>query len=61
VWAGKIEREGEAGFVGGNGEVEKDFVGNPFQLLESRPGFIDVRKQKGEFASWAKGSGSALS
>ncbi|OTA82353.1 hypothetical protein M434DRAFT_401032 [Hypoxylon sp. CO27-5] len=54
VWAGKIEREGEAGFVNSSGEVEKDYVGNPFQLLESRPGFIDIRKQRKEFAEWVK-------
>ncbi|KAI0548564.1 magnesium transporter [Xylaria curta] len=55
VWAGKIEREGEAGFKNSSGEVEKDFVGNPFRLLESRPGFIDIRKQRREFATWVKG------
>ncbi len=57
VWAGKIEREGEAGFVNGSGEVEKDFVGNPFHMLETRPGFVDIRKQRREFTAWAKGSG----
>ncbi|KAI1373620.1 magnesium transporter [Hypoxylon crocopeplum] len=54
VWAGKIEREGEAGFLNSSGGVEKDYVGNPFQLLESRPGFVDIRKQRKEFAEWAK-------
>ncbi|KAI0893926.1 magnesium transporter [Annulohypoxylon nitens] len=54
VWAGKIEREGEAGFLNNNGEVEKDYVGNPFRLLESRPGFVDIRKQRKEFAEWVK-------
>ncbi|KAF9869814.1 hmg box protein [Colletotrichum karsti] len=55
VWAGKIEREGEAGFLNGSGEVEKDYMGNPFRILESRPGFVDIRKQKRDFANWAKG------
>lgn len=55
VWAGKIEREGEAGFTNSSGEVERDYVGNPFRLLESRPGFVDIRKQRAEFAEWAKG------
>ncbi|KAI0025351.1 transmembrane protein 32 [Xylariomycetidae sp. FL0641] len=55
VWAGQIEREGEAGFLSSNGEVERDYVGNPFRLLESRPGFVDIRKQKQEFAEWVKG------
>ncbi|OTB01521.1 hypothetical protein M426DRAFT_323407 [Hypoxylon sp. CI-4A] len=54
VWAGKIEREGEAGFLNNSGEVEKDYVGNPFRLLESRPGFVDIRKQRKEFAEWVK-------
>ncbi|CAJ2513307.1 Uu.00g014260.m01.CDS01 [Anthostomella pinea] len=55
VWAGQIEREGEAGFTNSSGEVEKDYVGNPFRLLESRPGFVDIRKQRKEFAEWVKG------
>ncbi|KAI1244090.1 hypothetical protein MGN70_013959 [Eutypa lata] len=55
VWAGKIEREGEVGFTNNSGEVEKDYVGNPFRLLESRPGFVDIRKQRKEFEEWAKG------
>ncbi|KAI1812737.1 magnesium transporter [Poronia punctata] len=54
VWAGKIEREGESGFTNSSGEVEKDYVGNPFRLLESRPGFVDIRKQRKEFAAWRK-------
>ncbi|EGU84729.1 hypothetical protein HZS61_000433 [Fusarium oxysporum f. sp. conglutinans] len=53
-WAGKIEREGEAGFQTGSGEVEKDYRGNPFSVLETRPGFIDIRKQRREFTSWVK-------
>ncbi|KAK6586221.1 hypothetical protein PZA11_001278 [Diplocarpon coronariae] len=65
VWAGKIEREGEAGFTDGDGEVEKDYVGNPFKLLENRPGFADIRKQRKEFAVWnrisLRGSGSQSS
>ncbi|KAI1322006.1 magnesium transporter [Xylariaceae sp. FL0255] len=54
VWAGQIERQGEAGFLNSSGEVEKDYVGNPFRLLESRPGFIDIRKQRTDFAAWVK-------
>ena len=56
AWAGKIEREGEAGFVDGSGDIDKDFGGNPFRLLETRPGFTDIRKQRKDFATWAKGS-----
>ena len=53
-WAGKIEREGEAGFLTGSGEVDKDYRGSPFQLLEARPGFVDIRKQRRDFADWVK-------
>lgn len=55
TWAGKIEREGSAGFLSSSGEVEKDFRGNPFMALESRQSFVDIRKQRREFAEWAKG------
>lgn len=59
VWAGKIEREGEAGFVNGDGQIAKDFMGNPFRLLESRPGFTDIRKQRKDFADWIREGGGA--
>ena len=58
VWAGKLEREGEEGFLGNDGEVNKDYVGNPFRMLETRPGFIDIRKQRKEFAEWVKNGGA---
>ena len=61
VWAGKIEREGESGFMSGDGEVEKDYVGNPFKVLESRPGFVDIRKQRKEFAEWVREGGGIAS
>lgn len=54
VWAGKIEREGEDGFRDGSGNVSRDYLGNPFQGLETRPNFVDIRKQRREFAEWAK-------
>lgn len=60
VWAGGIERGGEDAVpVGGDGK--KDFVGNPFRVLESRPGFVDVRRQRKEFAEWVREGGSAKS
>ncbi len=58
VWAGKIEREGEKGFVDADGEIARDFVGNPFRALESRPGFVDIRRQKREFAEWVREGGA---
>ncbi|OBT47862.1 hypothetical protein VE00_01493 [Pseudogymnoascus sp. WSF 3629] len=59
VWAGKIEREGEKGFLGADGQVAKDYVGNPYKALESRPGFVDIRRQKKEFAEWVREGGRA--
>lgn len=56
TWAGKIEREGSAGFLDSNGEVEKDFRGNPFGYLETRPGFANIRKQRREFLAQHTGS-----
>ncbi|KAH7160110.1 muts domain V-domain-containing protein [Dactylonectria estremocensis] len=53
-WAGKIEREGAAGFRSGGGEVDKDYQGNPFGALETRPGFVDIRKQRRDFADWVE-------
>lgn len=57
VWAGKVEREGEQGFLKSNGEVEKDYLGNPFRALEMRPGFVDIRSQRKEFAEWVRAGG----
>ncbi|KAH8675856.1 magnesium transporter [Xylariales sp. PMI_506] len=54
VWAGQIERAGEEAFRTNGGEAAKDYVGNPFSLLETRPGFVDIRKQRKEFAEWVK-------
>ena len=54
VWAGQIEREGQEAFKNSSGEVDRDYLGNPFKLLESRPSFVDIRKQKKEFAEWVK-------
>jgi len=43
--------------MNGSGEVEKDYVGNPFWVLESRPGFVDIRRQRREFAEWVREGG----
>ncbi|KAK4192631.1 magnesium transporter [Podospora australis] len=61
VWAGKIEREGEDGFKDNNGEVNKDYMGNPFNFIESRPNFVDIRKQRKEFAEWVRTGGGGQS
>ena len=57
VWAGKVEREGEEGFKGNDGAVNRDYLGNPFQALETRPGFTNIRKQRREFTEWIKTGG----
>ncbi|KID74670.1 Magnesium transporter, partial [Metarhizium brunneum ARSEF 3297] len=54
VWAGKIERVGKAGFLDGNGQVDRDFRGSPFRMLEYRPSFLDIRRQRLAFAKWVK-------
>ena len=54
VWAGQIEREGQEAFKNSSGEVDRDYMGNPFKLLESRPSFVDIRKQRKEFTEWVK-------
>jgi membrane magnesium transporter 1 len=42
TWAGKIEREGAP---------------NPFQALEDRVGFMDIRAKRREFADWVRSQG----
>ncbi|PFH54989.1 hypothetical protein XA68_11183 [Ophiocordyceps unilateralis] len=54
VWAGKIEREGAAGFLDGSRKVDKEYRGSPFGVLESRPGFINIRQQRRDFAQWSQ-------
>lgn len=39
TWAGKIEKEGNQ---------------NPFQSLEDRVGFMDIRAKRREFADWVR-------
>jgi hypothetical protein len=58
VWAGKIEREGAEGFMDNSGAVDKDYMGNPFSMLESRPNFVDIRKQRKEFSAWVQQKGN---
>jgi hypothetical protein len=58
VWAGKIEREGEEGFTDDSGVVDRDYMGNPFSVFESRPNFVDIRKQRKEFSEWVQKGGA---
>ena len=56
VWAGRLEKSKEA----------RDFKevgvggGNPYAMLEERPGFLDIRGQRKEFASWMKEGGQSV-
>jgi hypothetical protein len=55
VWAGKIEREGDSGFT--NDNTGKDHVANPFRFLDTRPGFVDIRRDRQMLTSWVKDAG----
>lgn len=50
AWAGRLERTKEAR------EITEVGVGggNPYAVLEDRPGFLDIRGQRREFANWVK-------
>ncbi|MCJ1300852.1 hypothetical protein MMC08_003651 [Hypocenomyce scalaris] len=55
VWAGRIEREKEVGREGKGG-----VGGNPFQGLEERVGFMDIRAKRKEFAEWVREGGAPV-
>lgn len=50
VWAGQLERSKEARAITEVGVGG----GNPYAALEERPGFLDVRGKRTEFATWIK-------
>lgn len=55
VWAGRLEKSKDARImkeVGVGG-------GNPYAGLDERPGFLDIRGKRKEFASWVKEGGDA--
>ncbi|KAF2486856.1 magnesium transporter [Neohortaea acidophila] len=56
VWAGRMERSKEARLVTEVGVGG----GNPYAVLEERPGFVDIRRQRREFAEWKGGKGVGL-
>lgn len=57
VWAGRLERSKEAR------EIKAVGVGggNPYANLEERPGFVDIRAKRKEFAEWVKDGGAGSS
>lgn len=50
VWAGRLERSKEAREIHGVGVGG----GNPFASLEERPGFLDIRSRRKDFAAWIR-------
>lgn len=50
VWAGRLERSKEAREIKAVGLGG----GNPYASLEERPGFLDVRGKRKEFAEWVR-------
>jgi len=50
VWAGRLERSKEAREIHGVGVGG----GNPFASLEERPGFLDIRGRRKDFAEWIR-------
>lgn len=58
VWAGRMEKDKAAK----NAPLGADGLGprgNPYQGLEERPGFLDVRAKRGEFAAWVRDGAGA--
>ena len=56
VWAGTLEKDkAEKKKIN-----EAGFVGNPYQALEERVGFLDIRAKRKEFAEWVRDGGGAV-
>lgn len=50
VWAGRLERSKEAREIQGVGVGG----GNPFAAVEERPGYLDIRGRRKDFADWIR-------
>ncbi|CAK7275293.1 hypothetical protein SEPCBS57363_006607 [Sporothrix epigloea] len=59
MWAGEIEREGAGSDKNADGEPSRGYTGNPFRYLETRPGFVDIRRQRKTFGDWVRDGSSA--
>lgn len=65
VWASDVEKEDHLPPAQRRALIEKKLagtegggaVGNPFVALEERPGFLDIRKRRREFADWVRQGG----
>ena len=50
VWAGRLEKSKTARAM----REESVGAGNPYSNLDERPGFLDIRGQRKEFANWVQ-------
>ncbi|KAF2842183.1 hypothetical protein M501DRAFT_396386 [Patellaria atrata CBS 101060] len=50
-WAGQLEREER---VKKSVKEIREGTGNPYRILEERPGFVDVRGKRKEFMEWVR-------
>lgn len=55
-WAGKLEREKQDMVKSGDGGL----IGNPYKALDDRPGFLDIRGKRKEFAAWVREGGAVV-
>ncbi|KAL6885329.1 magnesium transporter [Trichoderma longibrachiatum] len=53
TWAGKIEREAN-GKSSLTGHADKEALGNPYNALEARSGFINIHKLHGDFVKYTQ-------
>lgn len=62
IWASNVEQEDNLPLEQRRRLVEKKVagsegggaLGNPFKALEERPGFLDIRAKRKEFADWIR-------
>lgn len=56
TWAGKIEREADRAALGG-GDADQESLGNPFNALEARSGFINIYGLHNDFVKYMEQPG----
>ncbi|KAG5990689.1 hypothetical protein E4U52_004347 [Claviceps spartinae] len=54
VWAGNFGRQGRAALSNESRRLDPNFLECPFTMLESRPAFLNIRRERREFARWAE-------
>ena len=53
TWAGKIEREADSK-SSQTGDADKEALGNPFNALEARSGFINIHQLRSDFVKYTQ-------